>query len=417
MDPQSARGGSALHDPNFRLFLSARFLGNIATQIQSVAIGWQVYALTGNLLDLGLIGLAQFAPFVALVLFAGQVADRYDRRRIIMLCHLLAFVCGLLLLAFTLLGAKTVWPVFGVLALFGAARAFLMPAGQAIVINLVPASGFNQAVALNSSTFHLAVVLGPVLGGVLYLAGPAVAYLVATVLLAVSVLLLMRMRVAARAAQPEQTTSWRTLFEGLHYVWSRPLVLGAISLDLFAVLFGGASALLPAYARDVLDIGPTGLGLLRTAPAVGAAITAATLTMRPISQHVGRWMFGGVAVFGIATIVFGCSHDPVLSFVALAITGAGDMVSVYIRHILVQLATPDEIRGRVSAVNAVFIGASNELGEFESGLTAKWLGLVRSVMVGGVATLVVTGAWMALFPGLRTMGAFPQAAPARDRTS
>jgi len=183
------------------------------------------------------------------------------------------------------------------------------------------------------------------------------------------------------------------------------------------VLFGGASALLPAYARDVLDIGPTGLGLLRTAPAVGAAITAATLTMRPISQHVGRWMFGGVAVFGIATIVFGYSHDPVLSFVALAVTGAGDMVSVYIRHILVQLATPDEIRGRVSAVNAVFIGASNELGEFESGLTAKWLGLVRSVMVGGVATLVVTGAWMALFPGLRTMGAFPQAAPARDRTS
>jgi len=416
MDPQPVRGG-ALRDPNFRLFLSARFLGNIATQIQSVAIGWQVYAITGNLLDLGLIGLAQFAPFIALILFAGQVADRYDRRRIIVLCHVVSMLCGLLLLGFTLLGGRSVWPVFGVLAIFGAARAFIMPAGQAIVINLVPATSFNSAVALNSSTFHLAVVLGPVLGGVLYLAGPAVAYLVATVLLALSVLLLTRMRAEHRVASPDQSTSWRDLFEGLRFVWSRPLVLGAISLDLFAVLFGGATALLPAYARDVLDIGPTGLGLLRTAPAAGAAITAGILAIRPIAEHVGRWMFGGVAVFGVATIVFGYSHDPVLSFVALALTGAGDMVSVYIRHILVQLATPDSIRGRVSAVNAVFIGASNELGEFESGVTAKWLGLVRSVIVGGVATLVVTGVWMALFPGLRTMGAFPEAARSKTGTS
>ncbi len=416
MDPQPVRGG-ALRDRNFRLFLSARFLGNIATQIQSVAIGWQVYAITGNLLDLGLIGLAQFAPFIALVLPAGQIADRYDRRRIIVLCHVVSMLCGVLLLGFTLLGARSVLPVFGVLALFGAARAFLMPAGQAIVINLVPATSFSSAVALNSSTFHLAVVLGPVLGGVLYLAGPAIAYLVAAVLLAVSVLLLMRMRAQHRVAASDQSMSWRNLFEGLRFVWSRPLVLGAISLDLFAVLFGGATALLPAYARDVLDIGPTGLGLLRTAPAAGAGITAAILAFRPISEHVGRWMFGGVAVFGIATIVFGYSHDPTLSFVALALTGAGDMVSVYIRHILVQLATPDSIRGRVSAVNAVFIGASNELGEFESGLTAKWLGLVRSVIIGGIATLVVTGVWMALFPGLRTMGAFPKIPPSKAGTS
>jgi Transmembrane secretion effector len=416
MDRQSGRD-SAFHDSNFRLFLSARFLGNIATQIQSVAIGWQVYALTGNVLDLGFIGLAQFAPFVALVLFAGQVADRYDRKRIITICHAVSLLCGVLLLAFTLLGTTRVWPVFGVLAIFGAARAFLMPAGQAIVINLVPAASFNRAVALNSSTFHLAVVLGPVLGGVLYLAGPHVAYVVSSSLLALSVLLLLRMRVARRDVAAEESASWHALFDGLRYVWSRPLVLGAISLDLFAVLFGGATALLPAYARDLLDIGPTGLGLLRTAPAAGAAITAAVLTMRPITANVGRWMFGGVALFGLATIVFGCSRSPALSFVALAITGAGDMVSVYIRHILVQLATPDSIRGRVSAVNAVFIGASNELGEFESGLTAKWFGLVRSVVIGGIATLVVTGAWMALFPGLRKMTEFPQAAPANASTS
>jgi MFS family permease len=407
-DP-SERSTDVLRDRNFRLFLSARFLGNIATQIQSVAIGWQVYAITGDVLDLGLIGLAQFAPFVALVLVAGQVADRYDRRLIIVICHGLACVCGALLLGFTLLGLKVVWPVFGVLALFGVARAFLMPAGQAIVINLVPPEHFSRAVALNSSTFHLAVVLGPVLGGLLYLAGPAVAYIGAASLLAVSVLLLMRLRTNQREPAADEATSWHTLFEGIRYVWSRPIVLGAISLDLFAVLFGGATALLPAYARDVLDIGPTGLGLLRSAPAAGAAVTALVLSVRPISRHVGRWMFGGVAVFGVATIIFGASTNAVLSFVALVLTGAGDMVSVYIRHVLVQLATPDEIRGRVSAVNAVFIGASNELGEFESGITARWFGLVRSVIIGGIATLVVTGAGMFLFPVLRRMDRFAEA--------
>jgi MFS family permease len=413
MDLPSTPATGALHDRNFRWFLSARFLGNIATQIQSVAIGWQVYAITGNVLDLGLIGLAQFAPFIALVLPAGQVADRRDRRQIIIVCHAVACLCGLLLLTFTLSKSTSVWPVFGVLALFGSARAFLMPAGQAIVINLVPAEQFSRAVALNSSTFHLAVVLGPMAGGVLYLAGPAVAYVVATILLAISVLMLLAMRAQQRPPASQEETSWHALFEGLRYVWSRPIVLGAISLDLFAVLFGGATALLPAYARDVLDIGPTGLGLLRTAPAAGAAITAGILAIRPIAQHVGHWMFGGVAVFGVATIVFGASTDPVLSFIALALTGAGDMVSVYIRHVLVQLATPDAIRGRVSAVNAVFIGASNELGEFESGLTAKWFGLVRSVIIGGVATLAVTAIWMRLFPVLRKMGPFPAA---RDET-
>ena len=407
-------GRGVLQERPFRLFLAARLLGNIATQVQSVAIGWQVYDLTGDVLDLGFIGLAQFAPFVALVLFAGQVADRYDRRLIITLCHALVCLCGLLLLAFTLLGATKVWPVFAVLVLLGSARAFLMPAGQAIVINLVPAESFHRAVALNSSTFHLAVVLGPVLGGVLYLAGPAVAYGVGTVLLAISVVLLARMRVEHRPPASQEATSWHALFDGLRYVWSRNLVLGAISLDLFAVLFGGASALLPAYARDILDIGPIGLGLLRTAPAAGAAITAAALAMYPISSHVGRWMFGGVAVFGLATIVFGAATDPVLSFVALAVTGAADMVSVYVRHILVQVATPDAIRGRVSAVNAVFIGASNELGEFESGLTAKWFGLVRSVIIGGIATLVVTAAWMSLFPSLRKVHHFP-GNPAQER--
>jgi MFS family permease len=284
-----------------------------------------------------------------------------------------------------------------------------MPTSQAMLINLVPAESFSNAVALSSSTFHVAVITGPVLGGLLYLAGPSVVYSVVAVLLAIAVTFMSNVKLARPDAAAREPASWHSVLEGLRFVWSRPVVLGAISLDLFAVLFGGATALLPAYARDVLAIGPTGLGLLRMAPAIGAACTSVVLAFRPLHRQVGRWMFGGVAVYGVATIIFGWSGNPVLSFAALMVMGAGDMVSVYIRHILVQYETPDAIRGRVSAVNAVFIGASNELGEFESGITARWFGLVPAVLIGGVATLIVTGSWMSLFPVLRRMNQFPHA--------
>ncbi|MES2103893.1 MAG: MFS transporter [Pseudomonadota bacterium] len=404
-----ARGFSVFKNRNFAYYLSSRVLGTLAVQMQSVAIGWQVYQMTGSLFDLGLIGLAQFAPFFVLILFAGHVADRYNRRNIILLCLLTQLLCGALLLAFTLSGAGKVWPVFAVLVLFGSARAFMMPASQAILMNLVPVENFSNAVALSSSSFHVAVIMGPVLGGLLYLAGPRAVYAVVAVLLTLAVILMARTRIVS-PVQRKEPASLHSLLEGLRFVWSRPVVLGAISLDLFAVLFGGATALLPAYAHDVLHTGPTGLGLLRTAPGVGAALTSVALAFWPIKHHVGRWMFGGVALFGAATVVMGASSSLPVALLMLFLMGSGDMVSVYIRHLLVQFETPDAIRGRVSAVNAVFIGASNELGEFESGLTAGWFGLVPALVFGGVATLVVTGLWMFGFPVLRKMRAFPEPA-------
>lgn len=402
---------SALRHRDFTLYLLARFLGAVAVQMQSVAVGWQVYALTGDALDLGLIGLAQFAPFVPLVLIAGQMADRFDRRRIIMLCYAVEMLCGLFLVGFTLTGLHVVWPVFAVMALYGSARAFMMPSSQAIVINLVPAESFSNAVALSSSSFQLAMITGPALGGLLYLAGPLTVYTTVSVLVALSATLILVMRSLPRPTNKREPMSWHTISEGLRFVRSRTTVFGAISLDLFAVLFGGATALLPAYASDVLHVGPTGLGLLRTAPGVGAALTALILAFAPISRHVGRWMFGGVAVFGAAIIVLGLSTSFSLSLAALFFLGAGDMVSVYIRHMLVQLETPDTIRGRVSAVNSVFIGASNELGEFESGLTAAWFGLTPAIIFGGAVTLAVAVAWMYGFPDLRTMDQFPKRPP------
>jgi hypothetical protein len=270
----------------------------------------------------------------------------------------------------------------------------------------VPNEEFSEAVALSSSSFHVAVITGPVLGGVLYILGPAAVYASSSVLLLLAVIL-MGITKSAPQAMNKNPVSWHTLLEGIRFVWSRPIVLGAISLDLFAVLFGGATALLPAYAHDVLHAGPTGLGLLRTAPGAGAALCSVALAFFPIRRRVGAWMFGGVAAFGVATLVLGWTGSFVVALGALAILGAGDMISVYVRHLLVQYETPDEIRGRVSAVNSVFIGASNELGEFESGLTAGWFGLVRAILLGGAATLAVTGIWSMLFPVLSKMDRFP----------
>lgn len=410
---------AALRHPGFAGFLTARFLAVFAIQIQTVAVGWQVYAIRHNLLDLGLVGLSQFLPFIPLALIAGHVADRFNRRRILALCYAVQALCALMLLTFTLRGLFVVWPVFVVMGLFGIARAFGMPASQAIVPNLVPAESFGNAVALNSSTFQVATIAGPTLGGLLYLVGAQTVYGVVVVLLVIATIFMAagKVRYTNVAAAPSsvgremqkplEEKSWHTVLEGLKFVRSRPVVLGAISLDLFAVLLGGATALLPAYARDVLHVGPTGLGLLRTAPGLGAALTAVVLTFAPMARHVGRWMFGGVALFGVATVIFGLSHIFIVSMCALLLLGVGDMASVYIRHMLVQLETPDAIRGRVSAVNGVFIGASNELGEFESGLTAAWFGLIPAVVVGGVATLVVALLWMRWFPALRSMDRFP----------
>ncbi|MDB5907623.1 MAG: transporter [Massilia sp.] len=407
----SSSGFSVLRNRNFSYYLSARVLGTLAVQMQSVAIGWQVYEITGNLFDLGLIGLAQFAPFLVLILLAGHVADRYNRRTIIAICMAAQLLCSLMLLAFTLSGSHVVWPVFVILVLFGSARAFMMPATQALLKNLVPLESFSQAVALSSSGSHVAVIAGPVLGGLLYLAGPRTVYMTAASLLLLAVFLMSR---TSTTPQPINTApaTWHTVLEGLRFVRSRPIVLGAISLDLFAVLFGGATALLPAYARDVLHAGPTGLGLLRTAPGAGAALCSIMLAMYPIRRRVGAFMFGGVALFGAATLVLGATTSFAIALGALFLLGVGDMVSVYIRHLLVQYETPDAIRGRVSAVNAVFIGASNELGEFESGLTAGWFGLVRAIMLGGAATLVVTGVWAMIFPVLSRMDRFPHHAKA-----
>jgi len=410
----SGEASSLLRYSDFVRFLTARTLASLAVQMQTVAVGWQVYAITRDPLDLGLIGLSQFLPFVVLILPAGQMADHRDRRRILALCYSIETLCAVLLLSFTHLHLAVAWPIFGVMVLFGCARAFTMPSSQALLPNLVPADSFARAVAVNSSMSQIATVLGPALGGLVYLASPEAVYAVVATFAAMAMYFMLRVRGGARTDARREPASWQTLLSGLRFVRSRPIVLGAISLDLFAVLFGGATALLPIYASDILRIGPGGLGLLRTAPAIGASLCALALAFRPIRQHVGSWMFGGVAMFGVATIAFGWSTSFPLSLLALIVLGAADMVSVYIRHLLVQLETPDSIRGRVSAVSAVFIGASNELGEFESGVTARWWGPVTAVIVGGAATLVVTGLWMKIFPMLRAMQKFP--APAgRER--
>ena len=404
MSPSGRLG--VLRNRNLAFYLSARFLATLAVQMQSVAIGWQVYQITGSLFDLGLIGLAQFAPFLVLILWAGHVADRYNRRIIVMLCMAVQLVCSALLIAFTASGSQVVWPVFAILVVFGSARAFMMPASQAVLKNLVPDREFSQAVALGSSTMHVAMILGPIVGGLLYVFGAQTVHMISAALLTLAVLLMSRTRSIQQIVN-RAPVSLSTLLEGLRFVRSRPIVLGAISLDLFAVLFGGATALLPAYAHDVLQAGPTGLGFLRTAPGAGAALCSIALAMYPITRRVGAWMFGGVALFGVCILMLGATDSFAIALGALFLSGVGDMVSVYIRHLLVQYETPDEIRGRVSAVNSVFIGASNELGEFESGITAGWLGLTRAILLGGAATIAVTGIWAWLFPVLSKMDRFP----------
>jgi MFS family permease len=401
-------------------FALCRFLTTLAWQMLGVAVGWRVYALTHDALALGLVGLFEFVPFVCLILVGGHVADRIARQRVLQIGWSIDTVCIAALTGWTATRLTAVWPIYLAIALFGSTRAFWAPAMQAMVPNLVPREEFPRALGLNATLFQAAVIIGPALGGVLYLLGPVVVFGVCLALFVMTIALAFSLsanapgaagsKVAADIAltgAPSPPAAYESrghgMLEGLRYVLHRRVVLGVISLDLFAVLFGGATALLPIFASDVLHIGPAGLGLLRTAPGVGAAITAGLLTLRPIDRHAGAYMFIGVAVFGICTLVFGASRSFPTSLAALFVLGCGDMVSVYVRGILVQLNTPDEIRGRVSAINSMFIGASNELGEFESGVTARWLGAVRATLLGGAMTLAIVGAWTGLFPQLRRL--------------
>ena len=386
------------HRPYLR-FWCARVAGAAGNQMIMVAVAWQMYDLTGSAWDLGLVGLLQFLPAVVLMLPAGHASDRYDRARILALCMAAQTVLALVLVAASLARAVDRRALLALAVALGVVRAFQMPASQSLVALLVPAPLLPRALAFSSAGMQGSIVMGPALGGFIYVAGAHAVYAACALLFAAAFVLLMRLR-HAHAPPPKEPVSLATLFAGVAYIRARDVVLGAISLDLFAVLLGGATALLPMFARDMLHVGPWGLGLLRAAPAVGALAMSIALTRWPVTQRVGRVMFAAVAVYGVATLAFALSRSFIGSMAALALSGAADMVSVVIRQSLVQLETPNEMRGRVSAVNSIFIGASNQLGEFESGAVAAWLGPVGSVILGGLGTLLVAGMWMRLFPAL-----------------
>jgi len=392
----------AFRYPNFRLFMTARFLTILSSEMISVAVGWQIYALTHRPLDLGLAGLAQFAPGVGLFLVAGHTADRYARHLILRACYGAFAICSALLLVLAFRGISSVWPIYAVLLANGTVRAFNGPAGQAFLPQLVKPEHFANAVTWGSSFFQTATIVGPMAGGLIYgFSGSSVpVYACATVGYSIAMLLISAVRpdIAPRKnlAQPASM-----ILGGLRYIWRSKLILACMSLDLFAVLLGGAVALLPVFAREILHTGPNGLGVLRAASGVGSVAVAILLAHYPLRRRAGLAMLYSVFGFGVFTIVFGLSHSFALSLVALMFTGAFDMVSVLVRSTLVQLTTPDEMRGRVSAVNMLFIGASNEVGQFESGITAQWFGAVPAVVLGGAGTIAIVLAWNWLFPALR----------------
>lgn len=397
-----AQALAAFQYPDYRLYQAARMLTIVGTEMESIAVGMQLYSITGRPLDLGLAGLAQFLPGIFLNVVAGHTADRFDRRRVMLVCFIGYLICALLLLGISVVGWREVLPIYAVLVLLGVVRAFSAPASQALMPQMVPAEVFPNAVAWGSSVFQVSSILGPALGGIVYAVtgGPAAVYATASIsyLCAITAIAMVKTRTGR---MEHRDVSMETLLAGLRYVWEKKIVLGAVSLDLFAVLLGGAVALLPIYATDILKVGPTGFGMLRAAPAVGAATMAVVLAYRPLRRRAGAVMFWCVGLFGVATLVFGISKVFWVSLAALVIVGASDMVSVFVRHTLIQLQTPPEMRGRVSATNMLFISASNELGQFESGITAQWLGTVPAVVFGGIGTLVVVAVWTLLFPELR----------------
>lgn len=391
---------SAFRHKGFAAFWMANILTGLALQMQTVAIGWQVYDLTRDPFNLGLVGLTQFMPALLLVLVTGSAADRYSRRMILALAAAVKAICAGLFLLLALRGAADVWPMFAILVLFGAARAFHNPARQSFLPNIVGAEDLSSAIALTTTSNQAAIIIGPLLGGLLYGLAPGAAYGSTACFLLIAVVLYLTVPSAGRAIGA-QSKSWATLLGGIAYIRRTPVVLGAISLDLFAVLLGGATALLPVFARDILDVGPTGLGLLRSATAMGAIAVGVLLVIRPIQDRAGWIMIATVVLFGLATAVFAFSTTLWLSVVALFVMGGADMVSVNIRQILVQLWTPDDLRGRVTSVNAVFIGASNEVGGFRAGTMAALIGPVGAVGIGAAGILAVTALWVRLFPQLR----------------
>jgi MFS family permease len=397
-----SEGRIAFRYPSFRRYITARFLATVSSEMQAVAVGWQIYAMTGRPLDLGLVGLAQFLPGMLLFLAAGHTADHRSRRRILEVCYTAFACCSGALLALSLYGLSSVWPIYLVLLANGVVRAFNGPATQAFLPQILPDEHFPNGVAWASSIGQGAQVAGPMLGGILYgiTGSPIPVYACAAAAYLVALLLISRVKIAV-PPRPRAPASLRVMLEGLRYIWINKIILGTISLDLFAVLLGGAVALLPVYARETLRVGAFGLGLLRAGPGIGAVLMAAVVAHHPLRRRAGTTMLWCVAGFGLFTIVFGLSSNIVLSMASLIAIGACDMVSVIIRHTLVQLGTPDEMRGRVSAVNMIFIGASNEVGQFESGLTAQWWGAETAVLVGGVGTIVIVALWAWLFPTLR----------------
>jgi MFS family permease len=369
-----------------------------AYQMQVVATGWSVYELTHNPLDLGLVGLVQFVPRIALTLWAGAVADRYDRRRIAYFCTLTQMVaCAILALGTWNEILSREW-IFGLIAVIGGARAFEMPTMQSLLPNVVPVSAFSRGLSMSTAATQIAIIGGPALAGLIFLAGVTAVYAVATVFFAIASAMMLTMPAIRNVSLPGKSSE--SLLAGIHFIAAHRVILGAISLDLFAVLLGGATAMLPIFAKDILHVGPSGLGLLQAAPAVGALSMTFFLSRYPLRRRVGRLLFISVAIFGLGTIVFAISTSFWLSLGTLFIIGASDCISVVIRQSLVQLETPDDMRGRVSAVNSVFIGASNQLGEFESGILAAGIGIVPSVVVGGIGTIIIAGVWMRLFPSL-----------------
>ncbi len=393
---------SPLSRPAFLHFLCARVGASLAFQIVSVAVGWQVYELSGSALDLGLIGLAQFLPMAVLTLVVGHVADRYDRRRIVAICMAIEALATLTLALAALHGLGGRPLIYATLIIMSSARAFEAPTLTTLIPAIVPRAWLPRATALSSSGGQIAQIAGPALGGVGYGLGAGWIYCVAAALYLTAFASIASMAVD-RAPPRKEPTTWRTLFAGITFIFQRRLLLGTLSLDLFAVLLGGATALLPIFAKDILQAGPWALGALRAAPACGAMLMSLTLARLTLGEHVGRLLFGALLLFGVATTVFGLSTSIPLSVAALVVLGAADAISVVVRSSLVQLNTPDHMLGRVSAVNTLFVSASNQLGEFESGMLAALVGAVPAVVIGGVGTVAVAGLWMWWFPELRKL--------------
>ena len=394
-------GNSLFKQPSFSKYWTGRILSSTSFQMLSVAIGWQMYDLTHDAFSLGLVGLAQFIPMVMLTLVVGQAADRFDRRRILLVCQFIEGVVAALLLYGNLAGWIDREMILLAAAIIGACRAFEGPTSSALLPQLVSKSILAQAISLTTMAGQTAQILGPTLGGVLFSLGPNFVYSTAAAALLLASILTFLIRIEQAPVRKAEPVTLRSMLMGLEFVYKHPVILGTISLDLFAVLLGGATALLPIFAQDILHVGPWGLGLLRTAPAVGALIVSIFLAYFPLQKAAGLKLFGALAVFGLATMLFAVSTNIIVSIIALLLIGGSDVISVVIRSSLVQLQTPDEMRGRVNAVNSLFIGTSNQLGEFESGTVAGLLGPVPAAFIGGIGTVLIAGLWMILFPSIR----------------